>query len=203
MKKKLTECPDPSQYCLFRSHFSTSAFVIGYLIRLEPFSTLHICLQGGSYDIGERLLYSIPKAWTSITNDQQNDFRELIPGFFFDETFFISSNGFDLGYFISGPNGEREKKINDVELPKWSKSPRDFINIHRKALKADYVSSHLHNWINLIFGVHRRSIDHDNLFHPYTYPDSINHNSFDLSVIQGYASNFGIFPACLFFLVTS
>lgn len=34
----------------FGSHYSNAAGVIHYLIRLEPFATLHVELQSGKYD---------------------------------------------------------------------------------------------------------------------------------------------------------
>lgn len=44
-------------------------------------------------------------------------------------------------------------QLDDILLPPWSKNkPREFIRIHREALECDYVSTHLHEWIDLIFG---------------------------------------------------
>ncbi|KAF9390624.1 hypothetical protein CPC16_004938 [Podila verticillata] len=40
----------------------------------------------------------------------------------------------------------------DMALPKWAKTSDDFIRIHRDALESDYVSQHLHLWIDLTFG---------------------------------------------------
>jgi hypothetical protein len=44
------------------------------------------------------------------------------------------------------------KQVGDVGLPPWASTPRDFVRINREALESDYVSEHLHEWIDLIFG---------------------------------------------------
>ena len=43
-------------------------------------------------------------------------------------------------------------EVGDVVLPKWAKSPEEFIFKHRKALESDYVSQNLQKWIDLVYG---------------------------------------------------
>lgn len=48
-------------------------------------------------------------------------------------------------------------QVGDVVLPPWAKgSAREFIKKHREALESDYISEHLHHWIDLIFGCKQR-----------------------------------------------
>ena len=48
-------------------------------------------------------------------------------------------------------------QVADVELPPWAKSDcKEFTRICREALECDYVSAHLHEWIDLIFGDKQR-----------------------------------------------
>ena len=57
----------------------------------------------------------------------------------------------DLGAKLDG------KKIGDVVLPPWANNDaKTFIRIQREALESDYVSAHLHEWIDLIFGYKQR-----------------------------------------------
>ena len=42
--------------------------------------------------------------------------------------------------------------MNNVILPPWCSNAYDFIRIHRQALESDYVSRHLCEWIDLVFG---------------------------------------------------
>lgn len=58
----------------------------------------------------------------------------------------ISCLRFDLGRL------QRGEVVDDVILPRWATSPEDFVSKHRQALESDHVSSHLHEWIDLIFG---------------------------------------------------
>ena len=70
------------------------------------------------------------------------------------------------------------EEVHDVELPPWAKSPEDFVRISRAALESDYVSEHLHEWIDLIFGYKQRgpdAIEAKNVFYYLTYYGSINH----------------------------
>ena len=66
-----------------------------------------------------------------------------------------------------------DQPIEDVCLPPWAENdPSLFVHIMRDALESDYVSSHLNEWIDLIFGYKQRgeeAIHANNVFYPTTY----------------------------------
>jgi len=74
------------------------------------------------------------------------DVKELIPEFFYLDEFLMNTAGFDLGVMQNGT------PVGDVVLPPWAATAADFVRIHRRALESEYVSQHLHHWVDLIFG---------------------------------------------------
>eukprot|EP00980_Cylindrotheca_fusiformis_P008522 scaffold1807_cov140-Cylindrotheca_fusiformis.AAC.14 len=140
--------PPPFHY---GTHYSSAAYVLYYLMRLEPFSRLALTLQGGRFDVADRLFHNIGSSWKSASHENLQDVRELIPEFFYLPDFLTNTNNFDFGVTQKG------KTVHDVTLPKWAKGdPQRFIRINRQALESDYVSKHLHKWADLIFGYKQR-----------------------------------------------
>ncbi|VDM32335.1 unnamed protein product [Hydatigera taeniaeformis] len=182
----------------YGTHYSSAAGVMHYLVRTEPFTSLHIHLQGQRFDVADRQFNSIPMAWSLIMSSPYDN-RELIPEFFHFPDFLRNDNDFDLGRLqVSG------KKVDDVELPPWASTPEEFIRIHRGALESDYVSANLHKWIDLIFGYKQRGKAAENALNVYYYltyegavdlddvTDPIEHAS-----IEGMIKNFGQTPCQL------
>ena len=151
---------------LYSSGINSPLAVYLWLLRVEPFTTLHTEMQSGRFDHPARLFSSIPNAWNLATTTQ-NDFRELIPEFFSFPEFLVNANRFDLGSYDN-------VKVDDVVLPKWASNPYEFVYMHRKALESDYVSSHIHMWIDLIWGYKQNgkaAIDANNVYMKEMYPN--------------------------------
>jgi Beige/BEACH domain/PH domain associated with Beige/BEACH len=145
------EDPPPFHY---GTHYSCAAYVLYYLMRLEPFSRLALSLQGGRFDVADRLFHNIGSSWRSASEENLQDVRELIPEFFYLPDFLTNTNGFDFGTTQKG------KHVHDVTLPKWAKGdPARFVRLNRQALESDYVSKNLHLWIDLIFGYKQRGAE--------------------------------------------
>lgn len=123
----------------YGTHYSSAMIVCSYLVRLEPFSQHFLRLQGGHFDLADRMFHSIKEAWLSASQLNMADVKELIPEFFYLPEFLTNSNNFDLGMKQSG------EVLGHVILPAWAKQdPREFIRVHRQALECDYVSQNLH-----------------------------------------------------------
>ncbi|ODV71734.1 Bph1p [Cyberlindnera jadinii NRRL Y-1542] len=184
----------------YGTHYSSAMIVASFLIRLEPFVQSFLLLQGGKFDHADRLFYSIEKAWKSASSDNTTDVRELTPEFFFLPEFLTNINGYDFGCLQDGT------PVNDVVLPKWAKGdPKIFIERNREALESPYVSAHLHEWIDLIFGFKQtgpKAVEAINVFNHLSYQggidlDAIN-NDVERRSIIGIIHNFGQTPAQIF-----
>ncbi|KAJ8389791.1 hypothetical protein AAFF_G00114970 [Aldrovandia affinis] len=182
----------------YGTHYSNAAGVMHYLIRVEPFTSLHIQLQSGRFDCADRQFHSIPATWQTLM-DNPNDVKELIPEFFYFPEFLENQNGFDLGRLQMS-----KERVSDVILPKWAKSPEDFIYKHRKALESEYVSAHLHDWIDLIFGYKQRgpaAVEALNVFYYCTYEGAVDLDAItdekERKAVEGMISNFGQTPCQL------
>ncbi|CAH0481759.1 unnamed protein product [Peronospora belbahrii] len=156
---------------LYGTHYSTPGYVLYYFVRMAP--EYMLCLQNGKFDAPDRLFQSIPNTWSSC-NTNHADLKELVPAFFDDslpaEEWLCNGKNLDLG------TTQKLTRVGDVELPAWASSPSEFVRINREALESEYVSEHLHEWIDLIFGCKQRgeaAIEANNLFYYLSYEGSV------------------------------
>ena len=67
--------------------------------------------------------------------------------------------------------------VDDVLLPPWANGdPMLFIQKNREALESEYVSAHLHEWIDLIFGFKQlgeEAAEALNVFYHLTYEGAV------------------------------
>ncbi|KAI3726569.1 hypothetical protein L1987_66367 [Smallanthus sonchifolius] len=190
--------PDiPSFY--YGSHYSSMGIVLYYLLRLEPFTGLHRTLQGGKFDHADRLFQSIESTYKNCLSNT-SDVKELVPEFFYMPEFLVNSNSYHFGVKQDG------EPLDDVGLPPWAKgSPEEFININREALESEYVSSNLHQWIDLVFGYKQRgkpAVEAANIFYYLTYEGAVDletmEDELQRSAIEDQIANFGQTPIQIF-----
>ncbi|KAK9506438.1 hypothetical protein O3M35_008379 [Rhynocoris fuscipes] len=184
----------------YGTHYSSAMIVCSYLVRMEPFTQHFLRLQGGHFDLADRMFHSIREAWLSASKHNMADVKELIPEFFYLPEFLTNANNFDLGCKQNGV------QLGDVVLPPWAKNdPREFIRVHREALECDFVSQNLHHWIDLIFGCKQQgqaAVDAVNVFHHLFYEGNVDIYNIDdplkKNATIGFINNFGQIPKQLF-----
>ncbi|KAF7329558.1 hypothetical protein MKEN_00218700 [Mycena kentingensis (nom. inval.)] len=196
----------------YGTHFSSSMIVCHFLIRTAPFTNMFKTLQGGDWDLPDRLFVDIPRAYESAASDIRGDVRELIPEFYTCPEYAslpnrlvltalrFLENSSNLDFGVQQNTGER---IHDVKLPPWAKQdPLLFIVMNRRALESAYVTEHLPAWIDLIWGIKQRDPESLNCFHPLSYEGSIDLDSItdelEREATVGIIHNFGQTPRKLF-----
>lgn len=170
-----------------------------YLVRLDPYTEQARLLQGGRFDVPDRLFYSIEAAWLS-GQGTSGDVKEMVPELFYMPDILENKNQEAFGI------RQDQVSVNDVELPRWAKTPLDFIRKHRQALESNYVSQNLNNWVDLVFGFKQRGKPAEaalNTFCSITYEDYYNMllKTENLDSIEGYVEqivHFGQTPIQLF-----
>ncbi|XP_021686222.1 BEACH domain-containing protein C2 isoform X2 [Hevea brasiliensis] len=153
----------------YGSHYSSAGTVLYYLVRVEPYTTLSIQLQGGKFDHADRMFSDVAATWNGVIEDM-SDVKELVPELFYLPEILTNENSVDFGMTQLGG------KLDSVKLPPWAENPVDFIHKHRMALESEHVSAHLHEWIDLIFGYKQRgkeAILANNVFFYITYEGTV------------------------------
>nr|CDS33512.1 lysosomal trafficking regulator [Hymenolepis microstoma] len=183
----------------YSSFCSNEAIVLHLLFRLIPFAFRLIQFQDGNFENPNRLFHSMAVEWAMAT-DSAKHVKELIPEFFFRSDLFTNYENFELGIRHDGI------VVDGVELPPWSKGdPRLFVLINRAVLESPYVTAHLPEWIDLVFGYKQTGRAGEralNLYHPFTYFGAIDVDRIGdpvrRSAVQSMIRNYGQVPRQLF-----
>ena len=126
--------------------YSAHTFVCYFLIRLHPFTEIHLEIQGARFDEKARMFNGVKQL-----SEIKEKFQEFIPQLFYCPEMFIK-----LNYILEDINLD-EEIMSDFQLPSWSKDdPRKFSLILRKLLENEKVSEKLNHWIDLIFGYQQK-----------------------------------------------
>ncbi len=185
----------------YGTHYSSAAIVVYYLIRLEPFTRIHLQLQAGKFDHADRLFCDVGATWASASAaGGMSDVKELIPEFYYLPELFENSNRFDMGEHQKGGVADA------VRLPPWAHGePAVFVRLMRKALESPHVSAHLHEWLDLIFGCKQKggeAVDAQNVFYYLTYEDVVDIDKIsdptERAATVAQINNFGQTPHQLF-----
>ena len=185
------------------THYSTSAIVLWFLVRLYPFANLAARYQGSKLDKPDRLFHSIVEAYKSSTGSRAGDCKELIPECFMLPEIFLNCNRIDMGIRQSD-----NVRLDDALLPSWAgNNPHKFIVCHRAALESESVAEYLPLWLDLIFGCRQQgesAVNSLNVYHHLTYAYGLNaallaaDSEESRKAVIGQVEDFGVTPPQVF-----
>ncbi len=132
----------------FNSHYSTSAIIFYFLVRISPITEEHVKFQGGQFDKIERMFFG-PDNFLKII-DYLKDSRELIP-----DMFYLYEMYFNMNYNYFGYSNAKQLILNNVIYPSENMTPIEFVYFNRAKLNSNLISDTLNLWINNIFGVNQ------------------------------------------------
>ncbi|XP_028155819.1 protein FAN-like isoform X2 [Ostrinia furnacalis] len=197
LKERYYEMSEPK--FLYGSHYSAPGLVLFYLVRKYP--QYMLCLQNGRFDHPDRMFNSVRDVYNNCLRNM-SDFKELVPEFYDVDSkgdFLVNQYEIDFGERHDGT------KVNNVALPPWADSPEDFVSKLRQALESEYVSRHLHLWIDLIFGYKQRgeeAVKANNVFHHVCYEGAVDlervYDMNDRHALEVQIMEFGQVPKQLF-----
>ena len=147
----------------FNQHYSTSGFILYYLIRLIPFTYQHILFQSMKFDSPSRLFLSLNNIFRFLKVTEDN--RELTPEFYSSFDFLLNLNYNDFGILQTT---QETCHINNV-ITRCKYFFPEFIIKFRNYLE----QSDLSPWIDNIFGAKQTLVsnEHPNLFNLKTYEE--------------------------------
>ena len=146
----------------FGTHYSNSAYIFYYLMRINPYSQNIIKLQGFKLEEPDRTFDSFGNIGKVLSDGSDN--RELIPDIFCYIDNFINLNCSFFGVKINGT------LVDDFLMSfissKYINIISSFINTlfnEKKLLNSNYISERLCNWVDLIFGKNQLPKKEENL----------------------------------------
>ena len=139
-KKKQNEL---NKIYLYHTNYSNLTYVSNYLIRLYPFTFIFKECQKKKLVNNEEEFTSIQKSFFNATNEE-NDFREIIPEFFYLYQMFQNINKI--------PNLKDVQLYEGTDNIEQIKPYFEYCNKLKYNLESKEVSKNLNEWIDLIFG---------------------------------------------------
>ena len=132
----------------YNSHYSTSAIIFYFLVRISPITEDHVKFQGGEFDKIERMFFG-PDNFLKII-DYLNDNRELIP-----DMFYLYEMYYNMNYNYFGYSKNKKTILNNIIFPDENLTPIEFVYFNRAKLNSSIISDNINLWINNIFGINQ------------------------------------------------
>jgi hypothetical protein len=99
----------------YGTHYSSPGVIFNFLVRLSPYTEAARTLQGGRFDLSDRIFSSLKICWHSVTTEV-SDVRELVPEFYYLPEFLINIQHYDFGVT------QVKERVHNVKLPLWGPS---------------------------------------------------------------------------------
>ena len=178
---------DIEKRCYLQYHYSNSAFVSLYLVRLNPFSYNQIKING-NFDSPDRQIESLQDMCNVLKDFKENN--ELIPEYFLMTECFLNLNF----YFFGKKSNElgNEGIVNNIKLTNQFSSLLDMIFFHQNFMNSDEISINVNKWIDNIFGENQITTKKNiiNSFPPECYEKNVKESIEELkSQLNEYLNN--------------
>ena len=153
------------------NHYSTSAYVIFYLMRINPFSNNMIKLQTNDFDVPNRQFSNIFS--TLELCEKYNNNRELLPDLFETPEIYYNINYNDFGKL------KNKIRIHNIGFEPYAKNGIEFCYDLKNRINNDTkINENINLWIDFIFGVNQWSSNPTEnplrVFNEYTYAQNVN-----------------------------
>ena len=147
IKKEYDKDRDIENRSYFVYHYSNSANICLYLLRLNPFTYNQIKLNG-HFDSPDRQIESMQDMCYVLREFKETS--ELVPEYFFMVECFLNLN---YNYFgIRNANSSKKSLVNNISLNIDFTSLLEMILFHKNFINSNVISSDINNWIDNIFG---------------------------------------------------
>ena len=153
------------------NHYSTSAYITFYLMRINPFSNNMIKLQANDFDVPNRQFSNI--FGTLELCEKYNNNRELLPDLFETPEIYYNINYNDFGML------KNKTRIHNIFFEPYAKNGIEFCYDLKNRINNDIkINESINLWIDFIFGVNQwSSTPTENplrVFNEYTYAQNVN-----------------------------
>ena len=147
IKKEYDKDRDIENRSYFVYHYSNSANICLYLLRLNPFTYNQIKLNG-HFDSPDRQIESMQDMCYVLREFKETS--ELVPEYFFMVECFLNLN---YNYFgIRNASSSKKSLVNNITLNIDFTSLLEMILFHKNFINSNVISSDINNWIDNIFG---------------------------------------------------
>lgn len=136
-------------------HYSTSSFILYYLMRQLPFTNLMITLQNGNFESPNRMFMSYNEIQRILKSS--NDNRELIPELYSSVYYMLNLNYCYFGETIYKEQVNHlqlliDTDTNELYAPNNIGTYVQYLLMHKKLLNSPVVKKDVSKWIDYTFG---------------------------------------------------